>query len=50
MIVVFGDRVYRYDIPNSKIIALAIANVIADMDFPRIFNHKVDGIAPMPNV
>ena len=46
-IVVFGDRDYRYDIPKSKIIAVG-RNVIVDMDFPDIFNYKVDRNAPLP--
>ena len=46
-IIVFGDRNYRYDIPKSKIIAVG-RNVIVDMDFPEIFNYKVDRNAPMP--
>ena len=46
-IVVFGDRDYRYDIPKSKVIAVG-RNVIVDMDFPDIFNYKVDRNAPLP--
>jgi sporulation protein YlmC with PRC-barrel domain len=46
-IIVFGDRDYRYDIPKSKIIAVG-RNVIVDMDFPDIFNYKVDRNAPLP--
>lgn len=46
-IVVFGDRDYRYDIPKSKIIAVG-RNVIVDMDFPEIFDYKVDRNSPMP--
>jgi hypothetical protein len=46
-IVVFGDHNYRYDIPKSKIIAVG-RNVILDMDFPEIFNYKVDRDAPLP--
>jgi hypothetical protein len=46
-IVVFGDHNYRYDIPKSKIIAIG-RNVILDMDFPEIFNYKVDRDAPLP--
>jgi hypothetical protein len=45
-IIVFGDRDYRYDIPKSKIIAVG-RNVIVDMDFPDIFNYKVDRNAPL---
>ena len=47
-IVVFGDHDYRYDIPKSKIIAVG-RNVILDMDFPEIFNYKVDREAPLPS-
>ena len=46
-IVVFGDHDYRFDIPKSKIIAVG-RNVIVDMDFPEIFNYKVDRGAPLP--
>ena len=46
-IVVFGDQDYRYDIPKSKIIAVG-RNVILDMDFPEIFEYKVDKDAPLP--
>lgn len=46
-IVVFGDHDYRYDIPKSKIIAVG-RNVILDMDFPEIFEYKVDKDAPLP--
>jgi hypothetical protein len=46
--VVFGDHDYRYDIPKSKIIAVG-RNVILDMDFPEIFNYKVDRDAPLPS-
>ena len=46
-IVVFGDHDYRFDIPKSKIIAVG-RNVIMDMDFPEIFNYKVDRGAPLP--
>ena len=46
-IVVFGDHDYRFDIPKSKIIAVG-RNVIVDMDYPEIFNYKVDRGAPLP--
>lgn len=36
-----------FDIPKSKIIAVG-RNVILDMDFPEIFNYKVDIDAPLP--
>jgi sporulation protein YlmC with PRC-barrel domain len=46
-IVVFGDHDYRYDIPKPKITHVG-RNVILDMDFPEIFNYKVDREAPLP--
>jgi hypothetical protein len=46
-IVVFGGGKERYDIPKSKIIAVG-RNVILDMDFPEIFEYKVDKDAPLP--
>ena len=46
-IVVFGHYDYRFDFPKSKIIA-AGRNVILDMDYPEIFNYKVDRNAPLP--
>lgn len=45
-IVVFRDHDYRFDIAKSKIIAVG-RNVIVDMDFPEIFNYKVDRGAPL---
>jgi hypothetical protein len=47
-IVVFGDHNFRYDIPKSKVIAVG-RNVILDMDFPEIFNYKVDREATTTN-
>jgi hypothetical protein len=38
---------YRFDIPKSKIIAVG-RNVVMDMNFPEIFNYKVDKGAPLP--
>jgi adenylate cyclase len=46
-IVVFGHYDYRFDFPKSKIIAVG-RNVILDMDYPEIFNYKVDRHAPLP--
>jgi hypothetical protein len=46
-IVVFGHYDYRFDVPKSKIIA-AGRNVILDMDYPEIFNYRVDRDAPLP--
>jgi adenylate cyclase len=47
-IVVFGHYDYRFDFPKSKIIA-AGRNVILDMNYPEIFNYKVDRNAPLPS-
>ena len=46
-IVVFGHYDYRFDFPKAKIIA-AGRNVILDMDYPEIFNYRVDRDAPLP--
>jgi hypothetical protein len=46
-IVVFGDHDYRFDIPKSKITHVG-RNVILDMDFPEIFNYKVDRETQLP--
>jgi hypothetical protein len=46
-IVGFGDGNNRFDIPKSRIIAVG-RNVIVDMDFPEIFDYKVDRNAPLP--
>ena len=46
-IVVFGHYDYRFDFPKSKIIAVG-RNVILDMDYPEIFNYRVDRNAPLP--
>ena len=43
-----GPHDYRFDIPKSKITHLG-RNVILDMDFPEIFNYKVDREAPLPS-
>lgn len=45
-IVVFGHGDNRFDIPKSRIIAVG-RNVIVDMDFPEIFEYKVDRNAPL---
>jgi hypothetical protein len=37
----------KYDIPKSRIVAVG-RNVIVDMDFPEIFDFKVDRNAPLP--
>ena len=46
-IVVFGGHDYRYDIPKSKILTVGM-NVILDMDYPEIFNFKVDKDLHLP--
>ena len=46
-IVIFGHYDYRFDFPKSKIIAVG-RNAILDMDYPEIFNYKVDRDAPLP--
>jgi hypothetical protein len=40
-IVVFGHYDYRFDIPESEIIA-AGRNVIVGIDFPEILKYKVE--------
>ncbi len=46
--VVFGYDDNKFDIPKSRIIAVG-KNVIVDMDFPEIFDNKVDRTnAPLP--
>ena len=47
IIVVFGERNYRFDVPKSKIIAVG-RNVILDMDFPEIFKYQIDRNASLP--
>ena len=47
MIVVFGHGDNRFDIPKSRITAVG-RNVIVDMDFPEIFDYKIDRNAPLP--
>ncbi|HZD36712.1 MAG TPA: hypothetical protein VE130_16020 [Nitrososphaeraceae archaeon] len=46
-IVVFGHDDNRFDIPKSRIIAVG-RNVIVDIDFPEIFNYRIDRNAPLP--
>lgn len=46
-IVVFGHGDNRFDLPRSRIIAVC-RNVIVDMDFPEIFDYKVDRNVPLP--
>lgn len=47
VIVVFGERNVRFDIPKSKIIAVG-RNVILDMDYPEIWKYRVDKDTPLP--
>ena len=46
-IVVFGHGDSRFDIPKSRIVAVG-RNVILDMNFPEIFDYKVDRNAALP--
>ena len=46
-IVIFGHGDNRFDIPKSRIVAVG-RNVILDMNFPEIFDYKVDRNAPLP--
>lgn len=45
--VIFGHYNYRFDIPKSKIMMVG-RNVILDIDYPVIFDYKVDRDAPLP--
>ena len=46
-IVIFGHGDNRFNIPKSRIVAVD-RNVILDMNFPEIFDYKVDRNAPLP--
>jgi len=46
-IVVWGHYDWRFDVPKSKIIAVG-RNVILGMDYPDIFQYKVDRNASLP--
>lgn len=48
IIMVFGSRNYRFDIPKSRMIAVG-RNVILDMDFPEVFKYQIDRDAPFLN-
>ncbi|MEO9294222.1 MAG: hypothetical protein ABI347_01315 [Nitrososphaera sp.] len=48
MIVIWGHRDWRFDIPKSKIIAVG-RNVILGMDYKDVFKYKVDRDAPLPD-
>jgi hypothetical protein len=47
MVVVFGERGFRFDVPKSAIIAVG-RNVILGMDYAGVFKHRVDRDAPFP--
>lgn len=47
MIVIYGHYDWRLDVPKSKIIAIG-RNVILDIDYPEVFQYKVDRNAPLP--
>lgn len=47
-IIVFSEHNVRLDIPKSKIIAVG-RNVILDMDYPEIWEYKVDKNVPLPS-
>ncbi|AIC15291.1 hypothetical protein [Nitrososphaera viennensis] len=47
MIIVWGHRDWRFDIPKSKIVAVG-RNVIVGLDYKDIFQYKVDRDAPIP--
>jgi hypothetical protein len=46
-IVVWGHYDWRFDVPRSKIIAVG-RNVILGMDYPQVFQYRVDRNAPLP--
>jgi len=47
VIVIFGERDYRFDVPKSKIIAVG-RNVILGMNWDELFTYKVDKNSPLP--
>lgn len=47
MIVIFGERDYRFDVPKSKIIAVGM-NVILGMTWDELFKYKVHRNSPLP--
>jgi len=47
LIVIFGERDYRFDVPKSKIIAVG-RNVILGMSWDELFTYKVDKNSPLP--
>ena len=44
---VWGHYDWRFDVPKTKIIAVG-RNVILGMDYPDVFQYKVDRNAPLP--
>lgn len=46
MIIVWGHRDWRFDIPKSKIIAVG-RNVIIGLDYKDVFQYRVDRDAPI---
>ncbi|HXG07978.1 MAG TPA: hypothetical protein VNI77_11720 [Nitrososphaera sp.] len=46
-IVIWGHYDWRFDVPKSKIIAVG-RNVILGMDYPEVFQYRVDRNAPLP--
>jgi hypothetical protein len=46
-IVVWGHYDWRFDVPRSKIIAVG-RNVILGMDYPQVFQYRVDRNAQLP--
>ncbi len=46
MIVVWGHYDWRFDVPKSKIITVG-RNVILGMDYPDVFQYRVDRNAPL---
>lgn len=47
LIIVWGHRDWRFDIPKTKIVAVG-RNVIVGLDYKEIFQYKVDRDAPIP--
>jgi hypothetical protein len=46
-IVIWGHYDWRFDVPKSKIIAVG-RNVILGMNYPEVFQYRVDRNAPLP--
>lgn len=47
MIVIWGHYDWRFDVPKSRIIAVG-RNVILGMNYPEVFQYRVDRNAPLP--